>query len=85
MGKWQSVESLLQEQERDSLLRNKSDLKPNKFRSMEDVMGKRGLSRTLVDIDIDEEVDVSDRMRRYKMENGKSLPDMLLPPRSKGR
>lgn len=84
-NRWQSVESLLAEQERHkesiSSTKSKSDL--SKFRSMDNV---RGLSRTTADIDFEDDNDesVSDRMRKYKMENGKSLPDISTPS-SQGR
>lgn len=69
-SQWQSVGSLLKES--SQAMESK-----NKFRSMENI--SRGLTRTpVVDVDLDH-VDVSDRMRRFKMENGKSLPNLSLP------
>ena len=70
-NKWQSVESLLRENG-DNLTNN------SRFKSMENVSKSSGLARTVVDhVDLDD-VDVSDRMRRFKMENGKSLPNVTL-------
>jgi hypothetical protein len=53
--------------------------KPSKFRSMENVRsGGGGLTRTVVDVHNTNhnDADVTDRLRKFKMENGKSTPNL---------
>lgn len=71
-NKWQSVESLVSDAQSSS-----PDSNRVKFsNSMENVSS--GLPRTLIDIDV-ENVDVSERMRNFKMTNGKSMPNLSNP------
>ena len=89
-GRWRSVESLLggggqtgRRTRPEEGGRNRSDLTPSKFRSVDNLRsdsassasGLGKLRRTVVDIDIegdcDEKEDDEERLRRYKMENGK--------------
>ena len=82
-NKWQSVESLLSTSTSaaTSTITSSSASKGEKSRvkfsgSMENVR-PLGLNKTsLVDIDLDEPIRASERMRKFKMENGKSMPDL---------
>ena len=86
ISKWQSAETLSNRassqnssnSEHDRS-RNASDLPMNKFKSMENIT--KGLPRSdaaLVDINLEDREMVSARMRKFKMENGKSLPNIAM-------
>ena len=79
-NKWKSVESLTAAGRQPATERPPPT--PSKFRSMENVSrsagGGGGLTRTLVDVhsaDINDP-EVSERLRKFKMENGKSTPNL---------
>ena len=79
-NKWKSVESLTAAGRQPAAERPPPT--PSKFRSMENVSrsagGGGGLTRTLVDVhsaDINDP-EVSERLRKFKMENGKSTPNL---------
>ncbi len=84
--KWESVENIVrQSQARDEIGSRglgepaaTSAPKPSKFRSMENVRASSGggLTRTVVDVHNVDDHDVSDRLRKFKMENGKSTPNL---------
>ena len=89
-NKWQSAESLsaaaaasrqqAAAEEEEPFVQDRPPPKPSKFRSMENVSRSNsgGLTRTLVDVhsaDI-HDPEVSDRLRKFKMENGKSTPNL---------
>ena len=90
-NKWQSVESLsavagrqpaaaAERSAAEPFVQERPPPKPSKFRSMENVSRSAGggLTRTLVDVhsaDINDP-EVSDRLRKFKMEKGKSTPNL---------
>ena len=88
-NKWQSVESLTAAAGRQPAAERPPPT-PSKFRSMENVSrsaGGGGLTRTLVDVhsaDINDP-EVSDRLRKFKMEKGKSTPNLSSAVSNPGR
>ena len=89
-SKWQSVESLTAAASagRHHPAAERPPPTPSKFRSMENVSRSGGgLTRTLVDVhsaDI-HDPEVSDRLRKFKVENGKSTPNLSSAASNPGR
>ena len=90
-NKWQSVESLTAAAAGRQPVAERPPPTPSKFRSMENVsrsgVGGGGLTRTLVDVhsaDINDP-EVSDRLRKFKMEKGKSTPNLSSSVSNPGR